>query len=47
VLVFDAGRLVEDGSHDDLLARGGLYTRMHKAWTRTTSQPSPAGGLRS
>jgi subfamily B ATP-binding cassette protein MsbA len=25
----DLGRIVEQGSHRDLLARGGLYARLH------------------
>jgi ATP-binding cassette subfamily B multidrug efflux pump len=25
ILVLDGGRIVEDGSHDALLAQGGLY----------------------
>ena len=29
VLVLDQGRLVESGSHSQLLARGGLYARLH------------------
>ncbi|HSV36080.1 MAG TPA: lipid A export permease/ATP-binding protein MsbA [Ramlibacter sp.] len=29
VVVLDQGRLVEQGSHADLLARGGLYARLH------------------
>jgi len=28
ILVFDRGRLVEDGTHRQLLARGGLYARL-------------------
>jgi ABC-type multidrug transport system fused ATPase/permease subunit len=31
VLVFDEGRIVEDGSHDELMERGGLYSEMYKA----------------
>ena len=31
IVVMDQGRIVEDGSHDDLLARGGLYSRF---WAR-------------
>ncbi len=31
ILVFDGGRIVESGSHAQLLARGGLY---HRLWTR-------------
>jgi subfamily B ATP-binding cassette protein MsbA len=29
VVVLDEGRLVEQGSHTQLLARGGLYARLH------------------
>ncbi len=28
--VMEAGRVVESGTHDDLLALGGLYTRLHQ-----------------
>jgi ATP-binding cassette subfamily B protein len=31
ILVFDGGRIVEDGSHAQLLAAGGLYETL---WTR-------------
>jgi ATP-binding cassette subfamily B protein len=31
ILVFDQGRVVEDGSHAELLARNGAY---HKLWSR-------------
>lgn len=29
ILVLDGGRLVEEGTHDALLARGGAYARLH------------------
>lgn len=32
VLVFDRGRVVEDGHHRDLVAAGGVYARLHAAW---------------
>ena len=31
LLVFDRGKIVEDGSHEDLLARGGLYKTLWDA----------------
>jgi ATP-binding cassette subfamily B protein len=34
VLVFDAGRLVQDGSHEDLVAEGGIYGRLFESWQR-------------
>ena len=29
IVVLDGGRIVDEGSHRELLARGGLYSRMH------------------
>jgi putative ABC transport system ATP-binding protein len=37
VLVLEQGRLVEDGPHADLVARGGAYARMYLAWVAATS----------
>jgi ABC-type multidrug transport system fused ATPase/permease subunit len=31
ILVFDDGRIVEDGTHSELLGRGGLYAKMYRA----------------
>ena len=30
VLVLDQGRLVEQGTHAELLARGGVYAHLHR-----------------
>ena len=37
VLVFDAGRLVEDGLHDELVDAGGVYARLHASWVAQAS----------
>ncbi len=33
VIVVDAGRVVDVGSHGDLLGRCGVYARLHESWT--------------
>lgn len=33
VLVMDSGRVVEQGTHDDLVAAGGTYARLWQAWS--------------
>ena len=35
ILVIEAGKLVEQGRHEELIARGGLYSRM---WQRQSKQ---------
>jgi ATP-binding cassette, subfamily B, bacterial len=47
ILVVDAGQIVERGTHDELLAAGGLYTELYH--TQFASQdgqqgPSPGSG---
>lgn len=37
VLVLEHGRLVQDGSHADLVQREGPYLRMYEAWVTATS----------
>ncbi len=41
ILVLDEGRLVEQGSHAELLARGGLYARLYETQFGGASQVKP------
>jgi ATP-binding cassette subfamily C protein len=34
IVVLDAGRVVEAGTHDELVARGGHYAALWAAWSR-------------
>lgn len=38
VLVFDQGRLVERGTHSELLDSGGVYTALYADWVRGTQK---------
>jgi ATP-binding cassette, subfamily B, multidrug efflux pump len=40
IIVLDGGRIVEEGRHDTLLAKNGLYARIYRAQQRTHQ---PAG----
>jgi putative ABC transport system ATP-binding protein len=42
VLVFDAGRLVEDGTHAELVDAGGVYSRLHASWVAQSRLSTPA-----
>ncbi|MEU1421076.1 ABC transporter ATP-binding protein [Kitasatospora sp. NPDC005751] len=41
VVVLDHGRVVEDGTHTELLARGGVYTRLWQAFIADKHHPVP------
>jgi putative ABC transport system ATP-binding protein len=38
ILVFDQGRLVETGSHAELVEAGGIYQGLHRAWVGNTQR---------
>ncbi|MBT8242032.1 MAG: ABC transporter ATP-binding protein/permease, partial [Acidimicrobiia bacterium] len=45
VLVFDDGRLIEQGAHAELVRAGGRYAAMHAAWTNAAKTTNPGSGL--
>ena len=42
ICVLDQGRIVESGRHDELVAKGGLYTRLHRTQLGISGAPQPA-----
>lgn len=42
VAVVDEGRLIELGTHDELLALGARYAQLYEAWIGGDDQPEPA-----
>ena len=36
ILVFDQGRIVERGSHDELAGAGGIYADLYSSWLGNT-----------
>lgn len=43
ILVLDQGRIVERGTHDQLLAKNGLYAELYRILVRAEARPSPGG----
>lgn len=47
VIVFESGRVVEHGPHDELVDAGGVYAKLYESWlgsTRTTSPDEDGDG---
>jgi len=47
ILVFEEGRIVEVGTHEDLLARNGLYAKMVKIQTQLTKDKESVDDVRA
>jgi ATP-binding cassette subfamily B protein len=45
ILVIDQGRLIDQGTHRELLARGGLYADLYRQQFRAAEVPAEAQGL--
>ncbi|MFF3544805.1 ABC transporter ATP-binding protein [Streptomyces platensis] len=46
VLVFDRGRIVQQGTHEELAGRPGVYADLYAAWVSATGGTGPAQGAR-
>jgi ABC-type multidrug transport system fused ATPase/permease subunit len=44
IFVLDGGRIVETGSHEELLACGGLYHHLYRLQIRSGENPAMAAG---
>jgi subfamily B ATP-binding cassette protein MsbA len=44
ICVLDQGRIIEVGRHDELVAKGGLYTRLHRTQFGIDGGQGPANG---
>jgi ATP-binding cassette, subfamily B, multidrug efflux pump len=47
ILIFDHGRVVEEGTHEQLLASGGLYSKLYSLQFAADSMLAPAAPKRS
>ena len=47
ILVVDNGRIVQSGSHEQLLARGGLYADLYRTQFATSEQPDELADRRT
>lgn len=46
ICVLNCGRIVEIGRHDELVAKDGLYTRLHRSQFGISGAPGAIGGRR-
>lgn len=47
IVVLDAGRVADTGTHAELLARGGLYAELYQTQFHTSAIPTDSGSTRS
>ena len=46
IFVLDRGRIAEQGTHGELLAKGGLYAQLYEQQFRDQVEPSAESSLR-